>query len=165
MVKYKSFFHLVLIFAKAHIMPFIYLNMSLYTVMRWFRVTECFFNIHRVQCRNGLRTFMTHLRMVNSSCVVKSGRYSLNFGSLSHLGVNSRTQSAHSCNTFVKFHHVFTFIVGSMAMHTIAIMIVNELVSTTRCQRNQYRKHSLPYKGQFQYFQNSSNMYFLSYLH
>jgi len=33
-------------------------------------------------------------------------------------------------------------------------LTVNELVSTTRCQRNQYSKHSLLYDSQFQDFQN-----------
>jgi len=36
----------------------------------------------------------------------------------------------------------------------ISFWIVNGLVSATRCQRNQYRKHSLLYEGQFQDFQN-----------
>jgi len=33
-------------------------------------------------------------------------------------------------------------------------MTVNELVSATRRQRNQYSKHSLLYEGQLQDFQN-----------
>jgi len=35
-----------------------------------------------------------------------------------------------------------------------AFLTVNELISMTRCQRNQYRKHSWLYEGQFQDFQN-----------
>jgi len=35
-----------------------------------------------------------------------------------------------------------------------SFLTVNEVVLTSRCQRNQYRKHSLLYEGQSQVFQN-----------
>jgi len=83
MAKYKSSFHYFFFLAKAPMTPSIWLKMSLYPVVTWCRVTICCFHIHRFQCWNGLNTSMTCLTMVHSSCVVKSGLYSLYFGFLS----------------------------------------------------------------------------------
>ena len=57
-------------------------------------------------------------------------------------------------------HHQFT-VPTCLHIHNrkyrqadFGFLTVNEVVSTTRCQGNQYREHSLVYKSQFQDFQN-----------
>jgi len=88
----KSSFHWFLVVAGAPMTPSIRSNTTLKNVITWCKVTVCLFDIHRVQYENGLKTSMTYLTIVHSSCVVKSGRYLLNFGFLSHWPVNPRNQ-------------------------------------------------------------------------
>jgi len=118
--KNQSSFHPVLFWAQAHITPSIWSNMRLYTVMTWCNVTGCLFYIDRVQYLNCLKTCMRYITMVCSSWVVKSGRYSLNFGFWSCSRVNSRNRSVRSTNSSVSFPHVFTSIIGSMVMWNLA---------------------------------------------
>jgi len=93
--------------------------MSLSTVITWSKVTICLFDIHRVQYRNGLKTSMTYLTMVQSSCVVKSGWYSQYFRFQSHQQVNSCDRKAHPSTSSVEFKSVSMSIIGRKVTWTL----------------------------------------------
>jgi len=118
--KNKLSFHGGVSLAKAPITPSMWSNISLYTVITWCNVTVCLIDIHRVQYQNGLNTSMTYFTMVHSSRVVKSGRWSLCFGFLSHSGGTSSNQKVRSSNYRVEFQQVVTSIIESTAMRTLA---------------------------------------------
>ena len=58
--------------------------------------------------------------MVHSSCVVKSGQWSMYFRFLSHCQVNFLNRYTRSSNSNVEFHHLFTPIIGGTAICTLA---------------------------------------------
>jgi len=94
--------------------------MPLYTVTIWCSATIYPFDIHWVQCYNGLLTSITYLLIVHSSCAVKSGWQSLHFGLLSHSWVNSHNRLACLSISKVKFCHGFTSILRSTVICALA---------------------------------------------
>jgi len=118
--KNKSSFHCVFFLAKAHIMPSMWSNMSLYSVMTWWRVTLCRFVEQRIQNRNCCKISVALLTAVHSSWAAKRGRMLIYFGLLGHSRVNSRNRKACLSNSSVAFQPVFTSRMGSIAIRTFA---------------------------------------------
>ena len=118
--KNKSSFYWVFCLAYARITPSIWSTMSLYTAITWCNLTVCLFDIHRVQYQNGLNPSMIYFTMVHSSCVIKSGQFSLYVGFWRHLHVNPHNWEACLSNSSVEFQCFFTSIIRSTEMRTLA---------------------------------------------
>jgi hypothetical protein len=88
----KSSFHWDFFLAEACITPSMWANISLFTVITWWNVTECLLDIHRVQFRNGFKPCQTYFTTVHSSWVVNCGQYWVYFRFWSHSDVNSRNR-------------------------------------------------------------------------
>ena len=162
--KYLSSFVWVFWIVIARIMPVIWLHMSLYMVMMWCKVPVCVFDIHRVQYGNSLKTSMTYLMMFHLSCGVKSGRWLVNCGFCSHWRMNPGNQKAQSRNCNVEFNHVFTSLIRSTAIRTLALWQSLNSFQWPRV-RVIYTASILCYINiSFRSFKMSSNRYFLNYL-
>jgi len=104
------------------------------------------------------------VKIAHSSWVVKSRWESLYFWFLSHLQLNSCNQYAHSWHSSVEFHCVFTSILGSSAIHTMAFWLSMDLFWWPGVSGINTASILCYMMVSFMSFKMSWNMYFLNYL-